>query len=122
MVPRSSTTIITKIIKKINDYDKKIHIPYNHFFKPKYNPNIQYFISIRDPIERFISCYFHLKNSQFLTFYDDFFKVYPSIEKLANEVFTPKAKEYLKLSHHFNENLETFGSIVFFKKTPLSKL
>lgn len=114
-VPRSSTTIIISLIKNNLKDLKNLEFP-NHFFKPKFNKNCNYFISIRDPIERFVSAYYHLKNGQFITYYDDFFSQFPTIEILAKEIFTKKAKSYIRFSHHLNENLESFLSLEYLQK------
>ena len=114
-VPRCSTSIITSLIKKNLKDQSNIEFP-THYFKPKFNKNCNYFISIRDPIERFASAYFHLKNGQFITYYDDFFSIYPTIEKLAKEIFSKKARNYIRLSHHLNEDLNSFITIEFLKK------
>ena len=114
-IPRCSTSIIISLIKKNLQDRSNIEFP-NHYFKPKFNKNYNYFISIRDPIERFASAYFHLKNGQFITYYDDFFSMYPTIEKLAQEIFSKKARSYVRLSHHLNEDLKSFISIEYLKK------
>ena len=114
-IPRCSTSIIISLIKKNLQDQSNIEFP-NHYFKPKFNKNYNYFISIRDPIERFASAYFHLKNGQFITYYDDFFSMYPTIEKLAQEIFSKKAMSYVRLSHHLNEDLKSFISIEYLKK------
>ncbi len=114
-VPRCSTSIIISLIKENLQDQSNIELP-NHYFKPKFNKNCKYFISIRDPIERFASAYFHLKNRQFISYYDDFFSMYPTIDKLAQEIFSKQASDYVRLSHHLNEDLKSFISIEYLKK------
>ena len=114
-VPRSSTTIIITLIKNNLKDHSKLDFP-NHFFKPKFNKNCNYFISIRDPIERFVSAYNHIKKGQFISYYEDFFFQFPTIEILAKQLFTKKAMSYVRLSHHLNEDLKSFVSLEYLKK------
>ena len=48
----------------------------NHYLKPKFNSNITHIVSIRNPIDRFISAFYHTKYNQKITFYKDFFIKY----------------------------------------------
>ena len=109
-IPRTTTTLINKLIKKNLKDGTKIYIP-NHYLKPKYCFLDNYFVTIRDPVERFVSAYYHLKNNQFITYYENFFEKYPTIDILAAKITTKKTKSYIRLTHHLNENLSTFFSI-----------
>jgi len=114
-IPRTNSSLIKDIIQNKVKIKSMFYIS-DHFLKPKYsNPN-KYFVSIRDPIDRFVSAYFHLKNNQFKSFYGDFFKVYPNINVLAEKIFSKKAQNYIRLSHHINENFQTFFNIEKLRK------
>ena len=114
-VPRSSTTLINSIIKENIKDKSKLFLSNkyfsNHYLKPKFFFPKKYFVSLRDPVERFVSAYYHLKNNQSVTYYDDFFEKYPTIDILADKITSKKTKKYIRLSHHLNENLNTFFSI-----------
>ena len=118
-IPRTTTTLINELIKKNIKNSKKIYTP-NHYLKPKYCFLDNYFVTLRDPVERFVSAYYHLKNSQFITYYKDFFEKYPTIDALADKITLKRTKNYIRLSHHLNENLNTFFSIdVINKNKPI---
>ena len=111
-VPRSGTTLIGNIIKS-----QKLEIDYcNHYVKPKYNLKKNYIISIRDPIDRFVSAFYHTKFNQKITFYKNFFETYPDINSLANDLTSNKAIRHIRLTHVLNEGLATFLSIDDIKK------
>jgi hypothetical protein len=112
IVPRSGTTLIDNIIdffKLEIDYD-------NHYVKPKYNLKRNYIISIRDPIERFVSAFYHTKSNQKITFYKKFFETYPDVNSLANDLPSNKAISHIRFTHVLNEGLATFLSIDDIKK------
>ena len=112
VVPRSGTTLIGKIIKSL-----ELEIGYNnHYIKPKYNLKKNYIISIRDPIDRFVSAFYHTKFNQKITFYKNFFETYPDVSSLANDLPSNKAIMHIRLTHHINESLSSFLSIDDIKK------
>ena len=114
-VPRSSTTYICKIISK-NLKKKSLFIPNSHYLKPRYIYLNKYFISLRDPTERFVSAYYHLRDGQRITYYNDFFIKFPTIDILAEKIEKKETRNYLRLSHHLHEGLSSFLSIKTLKK------
>lgn len=113
-VPRTGSTLCINLFEKF-----KLNVDWNnHYVKPKYQSKKGYLISIRDPIDRFISAFYHTKYVQKTYYYKDFFYLYPEVDILARNLKNNKSKKYIKLSHHLHEGLSTFFKIEDIKKNP----
>ena len=113
-IPRSGTTLIGNMLYKFN-----INIEWsNHYLKPKFNSNITHIVSIRNPIDRFISAFYHTKYNQKITFYKDFFIKYPEVTDLIENLHTADALKHVRLTHVLNEGLSKFYTLENLKKTP----
>ena len=113
-VPRSGTTLLKKILRSLN-----VKIKHNnHFIKPKYNFNKKYVICIRNPVDRFLSAFYHTIQNQRITFYINYFENSPNINSLINELPSKKIISYIRLSHHLQESLSTFLDVDSIKKNP----
>ena len=113
-VPRTACSFCTRMFEKF-----KLNIDSNnHYVKPKYQSKKGYLISIRDPIDRFISAFYHVKHVQKIYFHKDFFYLYPEVDTLARNLKNNETKKYIRLSHHLHEGLSTFFKIEDIKRNP----
>ena len=113
-IPRSGTTLIGKLLH----YFKLDIIWSNHYLKPKFNNKIIYITAIRNPIQRFVSAFYHTKFNQKKTFYKNFFLKYPEVSDLIDDINDKNAISHIKLTHVLNEGLSTFYTIDYLKKNP----
>ena len=113
-VPRCGTTALVYALRKTL-LSKKIE-SYNHyvkcFFLGKKN---RYIISIRNPINRFYSAFYHTKFRQPITYRPkELFKQFPNASDLAESIYSndkklrKRAVKALKYTHFFRESLITF--------------
>ena len=113
-VPRTGCTLCINMFNKF-----RLNIDWNnHYVKPKYNSSNNYIISIRNPVDRFISAFYHAKYNQQIFYHKDFFILYPEIDDLAKNIHKKEATEYIRLCHFLNETLSTFFNIEYIKKNP----
>ena len=113
-VPRTGSTLLINLFNKF-----KLNIDWNnHYVKPKYFTNSNYIISIRNPLDRFISAFYHVKYNQKIYYHKNFFILYPEVDDLAKNINKKETKKYIRLCHHLNEGLSTFFKIEDIKKNP----
>ena len=113
-VPRSGTTLCLNLFDKF-----RLNVDWNnHYVKPKYHTNINYIIAIRNPVDRFISAFYHSKYNQQIFYHKNFFTLYPEVDDLAKNINKSEATKYIRLCHHLNEGLSTFFKIEHIKKNP----
>ena len=113
-VPRTGCTLLINVFNKF-----KLNIDWNnHYVKPKYFINSNYIISIRNPVDRFISAFYHAKYNQKIYYHKNFFILYPEVDDLAKNINKSEATKYMRLCHHLNESLSTFFKIEHIKKKP----
>lgn len=97
--------------------DNDINFDFFHVRVPKYNPAEKYLISIRNPVERFISAFYWRKylvldkdqKDRFVGEYD-FFQKYATIEDLIRDDITALKRQYV---HHIDEDIHFYlGDLV----------
>ena len=106
-IPRSGTTLLRSAIRQFKSI-KKLHIIHDsHFIKS--NKYMKYYvISIRDPIDRFISIFYHYKFNQQVGYYPKYLEQFNDIRDFIDTLNDEKTKRFLNSSHHFKESLGTF--------------
>jgi len=113
-VPRTGCTLLLTLFDKF-----RLNVDWNnHYVKPKYHTNNNYIISIRNPVDRFISAFYHAKYNQKIYYHKNFFILYPEVDDLAKNINKSESTKYIRLSHHLNESLSTFFKIEHIKKNP----
>lgn len=103
------------IKQTLEDHD--INFDFFHIRVPKYNPVEKYLISLRNPVERFISAFYWRKHlvldgdqkDRFAGEYD-FFQKYATIEDLTRDDITVLKRQYV---HHIEEDIHFYlGDLV----------
>ena len=118
-VPRTGTTLLRSSIKSFNNIDN-LHIIHNsHFVKTNVFLK-NYVISIREPVDRFISLFYHYKLNQQSGYYPKYLEQFDSVDDFIDTLEDKKTKKFLNSSHHFKENLETFITKESILKNPPS--
>jgi adenylate kinase family enzyme len=116
-IPRTGSTLLRASIKSFNNIDN-LHIIHNsHFVKTNVFLK-NYVISIREPVDRFISLFYHYKLNQKIGYYQKYLDQFDSVDDFIDTLEDKKTKKFLTSSHHFKENLETFITKEFLLKNP----
>ena len=118
-IPRSGTTILRSSIRSFNNINN-LHIIHNsHFVKTNMFLK-KYVISIREPVDRFISLFYHYKLNQQIGYYPKYLEQFDSLDDFIDTLEDKKTKKFLNSSHHFKEKLETFITEETILKNPPS--
>lgn len=101
----------TTIYKTLKENGVNFYYIHGLHPRPKYQPGKKYFITIRNPVDRFVSAFYWRKrlthNEQRHRFAGEyeFFKKYPTIEDLIRDDISMLQKQYV---HHINEDIDHY--------------
>ena len=80
----------------------------------------KYVITIRDPVNRFISLFYHYKLNQPIGYYAKYLEQFDSVDDFLDTLEDKKTIKFLNSSHHFKEKFETFITKETILKNPPS--